>query len=41
MNITGSLLASYWHKRKVDEGDAPKKEDFAVKGELEVDRVMS
>jgi BASS family bile acid:Na+ symporter len=41
MNITGSLLASYWHKRKVDEDDAPKKEDFAVKGELEVNRMVS
>jgi BASS family bile acid:Na+ symporter len=42
MNITGSLLASYWHKRKVDEDDdAPKKEDFAVKGELEVDGMVS
>ena len=38
MNITGSLLASYWHKRKVVEKDS-KKQDIVEEGELEINRV--
>jgi BASS family bile acid:Na+ symporter len=41
MNITGSLLATYWHRRSVDEDDASKKQGFAVKRELDVDGVVS
>ena len=39
MNITGSLLATYWHRRHVSDEDVSKKDDLMVKGELEVDRV--
>lgn len=41
MNITGSLLATYWHRRRVSDEDVSTKDDLMVKGELEVDGVAS
>lgn len=41
MNITGSLLATYWHRRVVNEERSLKKQSYEVKGELEVDSVAS
>ncbi|HEY8893262.1 MAG TPA: bile acid:sodium symporter family protein [Niastella sp.] len=39
IHITGSLLASYWHGRKVDENAGTKNKDIRVNGKLEVDGV--
>lgn len=37
MNITGSLLATYWHKRRVSDEGLSKKDDLMVKGALKLD----
>jgi BASS family bile acid:Na+ symporter len=39
MNITGSILASYWHRKPPVEENAPKKEATQAISKLEVDRV--
>ena len=39
MNITGSILASYWHRKPPVEEDGLKKEATGTIGTLEVDRV--
>jgi BASS family bile acid:Na+ symporter len=41
MNITGSILASYWHRKPVGDDDGLKKETLETVGTLEVDRVTS
>lgn len=41
MNITGSLLATYWHRRVVDEEAGTKNKDIGVNGKLEVDGIAS
>ncbi|OQP53623.1 bile acid:sodium symporter family protein [Niastella populi] len=39
MNITGSILASYWHRKRIVDEDGSKKEALEAIGTLEVNRV--